>query len=176
MVVLKAKSEFGYPPPPQTPYSIISNLGGWEMASKARDGDMSVIANVTNITRGLGQYNIPSKINYNRFLRRSTVELLKPGHGCLPTVQFKSIKVAAGFYNFLGFYPSPHLGGHVTIMLAYSMVAFGKNPEERAYMGALGVREESVRISAGLEEDRDLVDTLKHALEAAKDAEKCAMH
>jgi cystathionine gamma-synthase len=49
MVVLKPQSEFGHAPPPQTPYSVISNLPGWDMLQGVRDGDMSPMARVVNI-------------------------------------------------------------------------------------------------------------------------------
>lgn len=49
MVVLKTESEFGHAPPPQTPYSIISNLPGWEMLERFREGDLSPMAKVVHI-------------------------------------------------------------------------------------------------------------------------------
>ncbi|GKU05210.1 cystathionine gamma-synthase [Fusarium langsethiae] len=108
-----------------------------------------------------------SKANYDAILRQSTPEIPKPGYGCLLTVEFSSVEAATAFYNRAGFYPSPHLGGHVTIMLPYNMMVFGKKPGEKAYMDELGVREASVRISAGLESEEDLIDTLRDALRAA---------
>jgi cystathionine gamma-synthase len=49
MVILKTQSEFGHAPPPQTPYSIITNLPGWDMLRDFRDGDMSPMAKVVHI-------------------------------------------------------------------------------------------------------------------------------
>lgn len=49
MVILKTESEFGYAPPPQTPYSIISNLPGWEMLKGVREGDMAPLGRVVHI-------------------------------------------------------------------------------------------------------------------------------
>ena len=49
MVVLKTQSEFGHAPPPQTPYSVISNLPGWDLLEQVRDGDMSPMAKVVHI-------------------------------------------------------------------------------------------------------------------------------
>lgn len=67
----------------------------------------------------------------------------------------------------VAFTRSPHLSGHVTIMLPYNMVMFGEDPsvaqEHRAYYA----KEESVRLSAGLEDKQDLLDTLQHALDEA---------
>ncbi|SPJ74630.1 related to O-succinylhomoserine (thiol)-lyase [Fusarium torulosum] len=108
-----------------------------------------------------------TKKNYDCLLRQGTSEFPEPGYGCLLTVEFSSVETATAFYDRAGFYPSPHLGGHVTIMFAYNMVVFGKKPEEKAYMHTLGVKEASVRISAGLEDEEDLIDTLRDALQAA---------
>lgn len=110
---------------------------------------------------------LDSKANYDAILRRGTPELPDPGYGCLLTVEFSSVEAAIAFYNRAGFYPSPHLGGHVTIMFPYNMIVFSKKPEEKVYMDELGVREASVRISAGLESEEDLIDTLRDALQAA---------
>ncbi|KJZ69655.1 hypothetical protein HIM_10950 [Hirsutella minnesotensis 3608] len=52
------------------------------------------------------------------------------------------------------------------------MFRLGKDPAERAKLRELGVKEESVRISAGLEDVQDLIDTLKDALVAATRAKK----
>lgn len=110
---------------------------------------------------------VSTKKNYDCLLRQGTSEFPEPGYGCLLTVEFSSVETATAFYDRAGFYPSPHLGGHVTIMFAYNMVVFGKKPEEKAYMHTLGVKEASVRISAGLEDEEDLIDTLRDALQAA---------
>ncbi|KAF7558318.1 hypothetical protein G7046_g5837 [Stylonectria norvegica] len=104
--------------------------------------------------------------------RPFTPELPNPGYGCLLTVVFDELDAAVAFYDRCGFYPSPHLGGHVTLMFPYNMFVFGKKPEERAYMRELGAPEESVRLSAGLEDEGDLIDTLRDALEAAVEVKK----
>lgn len=111
---------------------------------------------------------LESKAKYDRYLRRATPELPKPGYGCLLSVDFKSVEIATAFYNRCGFYPSPHLGAHVTIQFAYNMMTFGKKDKEREAMRKFGVNEESIRISAGLEDAQDLIDTLRDGLEAAK--------
>lgn len=115
---------------------------------------------------------LPSKKNYDALMRRSTTELPEPGYGCLFTVDFESSGTAKAFYDRCGFYPSPHLGAHVTIMIAYNMMAFGKEPKEREYFRGIGAKEESVRFSAGLEDTEDLIDTIKDALEFAVEAKR----
>lgn len=49
MVILKTQSEFGHAPPPQTPYSVISNLPGWDVAQAVRDGDHGPLKRVVHI-------------------------------------------------------------------------------------------------------------------------------
>jgi cystathionine gamma-synthase len=117
--------------------------------------------------------HLPSKVNYDALMRRSTPELPEPGYGCLFTVDFESSNMARAFYDRVGsgFYPSPHLGAHVTLVLGYAML-FGKDPVDRAYYRELGVREESVRFSVGLEDMEDLIDTAKDALDVAAKAKK----
>ncbi|OAQ70668.1 cystathionine beta-lyase/cystathionine gamma-synthase [Pochonia chlamydosporia 170] len=115
---------------------------------------------------------LPSKPNYDAFMRRSTPEVPSPGYGCLLTVEFDSVETTKAFYERCGFYPSPHLGGHVTIMLAYNMFMFGKDKDEAAALRPCGIKEESIRISAGLEDAKDLLDTLQDALDAAIEVKK----
>ncbi|KAG5971043.1 hypothetical protein E4U56_007123 [Claviceps arundinis] len=115
---------------------------------------------------------LSSKANYDVWKRRSTPEMPNPGYGCLLTVEFDSVETTRAFYDQCGFYPSPHLGGHVTIMFAYNMFMFGKDQEEARRLVDYGIREESVRISAGLEETQDLLDTLRDALDAAVEAKR----
>ena len=49
MVVLKTQSDFGHAPPPQTPFSIISNLPGWDVAQSIRDGNREPLTRVKHI-------------------------------------------------------------------------------------------------------------------------------
>lgn len=115
---------------------------------------------------------LPSKSLYDPYLRPSTPELVIPGYGCLLTVDFEDLNAAMAFHDNCGFYPSPHLGAHVTVMLAYSMVVFGKKKEEREAMAKLGAKEEAVRISVGLEKEEDIIDTVKLALDKAIELKK----
>lgn len=117
---------------------------------------------------------LASKPNYDAFKRRSTPELPAPGYGCLLNVDFESQETAQAFYDNCGFYPSPHLGGHVTIMLAYNLLMFGKDPEEATKVREYGVVGESIRFSAGLESQEDILDTLKFALNKAVEAKRAS--
>lgn len=49
MGILRTQSEFGHAPPPQTPYSIITNIPGWDMLKAFRDGDMSPLDRIVHI-------------------------------------------------------------------------------------------------------------------------------
>lgn len=49
MTILKTQSEFGHAPPPQTPYSVITNLPGWDVAKAIRDGDHTPMKRVVHI-------------------------------------------------------------------------------------------------------------------------------
>ncbi|WAO83806.1 Hypothetical protein NCS54_00100600 [Fusarium falciforme] len=147
----------------------ILNRNAFAMAKFLHDAKEAPDSPIINV-----QYPglLPSKPEYDAVMRRGTPELPEPGYGCLLTVEFSDVECAMAFYHRCGFYPSPHLGGHVTIMFAYNMTVFGKKVEEREYMRGLGVKEESVRISAGLEDEGDLIDTVRDALEAAIEAKR----
>ncbi|KAI9904854.1 hypothetical protein N3K66_001383 [Trichothecium roseum] len=109
-----------------------------------------------------------SKPAYDAHLRLPTPDHPSPGHGCLLTVEFEDVDSAKVFHDACGFYPSPHLGAHVTVQFAYNMATYGKRPGDREPMRRCGVREESVRVSVGLEDARDIIDTVDVALEAAR--------
>jgi cystathionine gamma-synthase len=64
MVVLRTQSDFGHAPPPQTPYSIISNLPGWGMVQGFRDGDMSAMAKVVHIYPRFGPTQFAAMVSY----------------------------------------------------------------------------------------------------------------
>ncbi|TQN73600.1 putative cystathionine gamma-synthase [Colletotrichum shisoi] len=113
----------------------------------------------------LGDYEV-----YRAYLREPTPELPEPAAGCLMSVELSSVAAARAFYDRLAFYPGPHLGAHRTLSFAYNLLAFSKHPDEAAYHRSYGILEEVVRISAGLEDVQDLLDTLDDALVAAREA------
>lgn len=49
MVVLKPDVPFGHAPHPQTPFSILTNLPGWELTKSIREGDKSSLARIKHI-------------------------------------------------------------------------------------------------------------------------------
>lgn len=160
---------------------LLANSHGFLERTRTLNRNAEAMANFLHMAKGLPnspvvdvQYPslLPTKVNYDAVKRPATDELPDPGYGCLLTVNFESVETATAFYDRCGFYPSPHLGGHVTIVFAYNMMVFSKKPAECAEMRALGVKEEGVRISAGLEKEEDLIDTLRDALDAAIEVKK----
>ena len=108
---------------------------------------------------------LPDRANIDAVLRRPTGDFPAPGYGCLLSVDFVSLEAARLFYDELKFYPGPHLGAHRTLSLCFNTLAYGKTPEEAEYHAGYGLVQESVRISAGLEAEQDLLDTLQAALD-----------
>ncbi|KAK2050196.1 cystathionine gamma-synthase [Colletotrichum somersetense] len=121
------------------------------------------------IARVLYPSLLPDYAVYEARLRKPTPDLPEPGAGCLLSIDFESVATARAFYDRLAFYPGPHLGAHRTLSFAYNVLAFGKDPDEAAYHRSYGVLEEAVRISAGLEDVQDLLDTLDDALAVAQE-------
>ncbi|KAK6226980.1 cystathionine gamma-synthase [Colletotrichum tabaci] len=124
----------------------------------------------TPVARVLYPSLLPDYEVYRARLRKPTPELPEPAAGCLMSVEFDSVAAARAFYDQLAFYPGPHLGAHRTLSFAYNLLAFSKHPDEAAYHRSYGILEEMVRISAGLEDVQDLLDTLDDALVAAREA------
>jgi cystathionine gamma-synthase len=61
-------------------------------------------------------------------------------------------------------YLAPSLGGPESLIEQPALMSYyDKSPEERA---ALGIRENLIRLSVGLEDVQDLIDDLDHALRA----------
>ncbi|KAK1986435.1 cystathionine gamma-synthase [Colletotrichum cereale] len=121
------------------------------------------------IARVLYPTLLPDYEVYKARLRNPAPDLPEPGAGCLLSIDFESVATARAFYDRLAFYPGPHLGAHRTLSFAYNLLAFGKDPDEAAYHRSYGILEESVRISAGLEDVQDLLDTLDDALVVAQE-------
>lgn len=60
----------------------------------------------------------------------------------------------------------------MTLMLGYNMLVYGRTEEDRTYFREIGVKEEGIRFSAGLEDREDLIDTIKYALDFCAEAKK----
>lgn len=111
--------------------------------------------------------------HYQALTRRTTSDFT-PGGGCLLSVDFEDVDSAIAFYDHLGFYDGPHLGAHLSLAMPFNATVYGKDKEEFKYHVAYGLREEQVRLSVGLEDEEELVDTVKFALQKAREAKKAA--
>lgn len=69
MVILQTQSEFGEAPPPQTPYSIISNIPKWEVNEKIRDGDMSIVSKLKHIYPRFGPTHYVGQVRSQSLMR-----------------------------------------------------------------------------------------------------------
>jgi cystathionine gamma-synthase len=105
----------------------------------------------------------PSMGNYTRQMRRAT-DAFKPGYGCLFTVEFESVAVAARFYDHLDLHKGPSLGADVTLALPYVQMVLQR---EKEWAAGHGLRETIVRFSVGLEDKRDLLRRISSALAEA---------
>jgi cystathionine beta-lyase/cystathionine gamma-synthase len=90
-----------------------------------------------------------------------------PGHGCLLALEFTTLRVARAFYDALSVYHGPHLGAHHTLAFPFNDAIWGPDPEAAAYLRTFGAKAEQVRVSVGLEDEQELVDTFAAALEVA---------
>ena len=105
----------------------------------------------------------PSMGNYIQQMRRAT-DAFKPGYGCLFTIEFESVDVAARFYGNLDLHKGPSLGADVTLALPYVQMVLQR---EKEWAAGHGLRETIVRFSVGLEDKDELLRCNKSALAAA---------
>ena len=110
----------------------------------------------------------PTHQNYVSVMRPPTKDFT-PGYGCLLSVQFPTIRIARAFYDHLSVYHGPHLGAHHTLAFPFNDAIWGADPEAAAYLASFGVGPEQVRVSVGLEEEEELIDTFKEALRWAEE-------
>lgn len=110
------------------------------------------------------------KMNVSRGLYESRMRSATPeyttGYGGLFSVEFDTIAATIAFYDTIGkyIYIGPHLGAHVTLVLAYTKRTYDKDLKAIA---AIGQNERQLRVSAGLEETEHLLDAFRIAVDAA---------
>ncbi|OCT53515.1 cystathionine gamma-synthase [Cladophialophora carrionii] len=102
--------------------------------------------------------------NYTPFLRVPTPEFPRPGYGCLFSVEFRDLPSVIAFYDNLHVHMGPHLGAHRTIALPYTLGVYGGELE---WAGGFNLRVTQVRVSVGLEDKEELVQTFRLAVDAA---------
>ncbi|CAK1356797.1 putative cystathionine gamma-synthase [Cercospora beticola] len=101
--------------------------------------------------------------NYVRQMRPATT-MFKPGYGCLFTVDFQTVDIAAAFFDALELHKGPSLGADVTLAQPYVQMVLQR---EKEWAASHGVRETIVRISVGMEDKESLLRRLQHALTVA---------
>ncbi|KAI0125666.1 cystathionine gamma-synthase [Xylariales sp. AK1849] len=102
------------------------------------------------------------------FLRKPTPEVPKPGYGCLFSVELATTDQVVEFYDNLQFHCGPHLGAHLTLVMPYNAITFGKdNPD---YHAGYGMSPNQIRFSAGLEDEPYLLEVCKNAIAAVSKA------
>ncbi|KAL8289743.1 hypothetical protein RB597_001389 [Gaeumannomyces tritici] len=108
--------------------------------------------------------------SYAAAMRPDTPEL-RAGHGCLLSVDFETVGMATAFYDSLEYFHGPHLGAHRTLAIPFAALAFGKKGqvETAEYHNAYGNRAAQVRISAGLEDEDEVVGMAEEALARAEE-------
>jgi len=99
----------------------------------------------------------PSRDNYEAF--RSA----EGGYGGLLSVVFHDDNHAVTFYDAIETAKGPSLGTNFTLTSPYTILA---HYTEMEWAAKYGVEKGLVRISVGLEDQDQLVETFKHALEA----------
>ncbi|KAL2161599.1 hypothetical protein VTH06DRAFT_8161 [Thermothelomyces fergusii] len=119
----------------------------------------------------------PSAASYEAVMRRRRRDGgdgggFAPGYGCLLAVEFASLRTARAFYDGLSVYHGPHLGAHHTLAFPFNDAIWGADPEAAAYLRTYGAKAEQVRVSVGLEDERDLIDTFAAALDVAERARR----
>ncbi|KAI0523726.1 cystathionine gamma-synthase [Xylaria bambusicola] len=97
------------------------------------------------------------------FLRKSTAEYPAPGYGFLLSVEFETLELATTFFNAVNFFKGPHIGAHLTIVVPFNHLVWGKNEPERH--ASYGLRPQQIRIAVGLEDQEVLVRRCTEALE-----------
>ncbi|SPQ18594.1 4ff8b6af-cab4-4b6c-a3f7-4bb947ec1090 [Thermothielavioides terrestris] len=90
-----------------------------------------------------------------------------PGYGCLLAIEFRTLALARAFYNSLSVYQGPHLGAHHTLAFPFNDAIWGADAEAAAYLATYGARAEQVRVSVGLEDEAELLETFEAALAVA---------
>jgi cystathionine gamma-synthase len=132
---------------------------------------------VKGINGTTSQHSEPSQSqNQQQQQQQQQQVLFQPGHGCLLAIDFHSIRAAQAFYDHLSVFHGPHLGAHHTLAFPFNdAIWIAATPEFKAYLRSFGARGEQVRISVGLEDVDELLDTFSAALKAAEEEWKAEL-
>ena len=73
-------------------------------------------------------------------MRQPTADFI-PGHGCLLSVEFEDLDSTIAFYDKMEVHQGPHLGAHLSLVLPYNAITYGREPKEAEYYASYGLRE-----------------------------------
>ena len=109
--------------------------------------------------------------NYRARMRPSTQEF-ESGYGGLFTVEFKSVKVAAAFFDASNVHKGPSFGANVTLLQPYVQTVFFN---KKVWAAKNGISESIIRVSVGLEEEEDLLECFRTAVREADNVMKSGL-
>ncbi|KAJ5508394.1 cystathionine gamma-synthase [Penicillium freii] len=110
----------------------------------------------------------PSMSHYTQQMRQPTDDF-HPGYGCLFTIEFETVEAAATFFDHLDLHKGPSLGANVTLAQPYVQMVLQR---QKDWAASHGLKETIVRISVGLEDKKELLGRLQHALSMASKSQK----
>ena len=116
------------------------------------------------VTKVYHPSTLPSLPLYSSFMRPPTSHFT-PGYGCLLTLDFATVACTSAFYDALNVHKAPHLGAHVTLALPYVKGLFAKQLE---WVKQYDLRETMIRVAPGLEDEKELLEDFRRAVEAAE--------
>ncbi|KXT04755.1 hypothetical protein AC578_9729 [Pseudocercospora eumusae] len=107
-----------------------------------------------------------TKKHYDARMRPKTPDFT-PGYGCLFSIELKSPRATQAFYDKLGdhLHVGPHLGAHLTLVLAFNKAIYAKELER---VKEFHVLETQIRVSVGLEETGVLIGIFEAAIDAGR--------
>jgi cystathionine gamma-synthase len=96
-------------------------------------------------------------------MRPATVDFT-PGYGCLFSIEFEDQPTTIAFYDHLNVHKGPHLGAPFTLAFAYTTCGYANKLD---WAAEYGLKPTQIRVSAGLEDIRTLLEEFRIAIEAA---------
>jgi cystathionine gamma-synthase len=147
--------------------SLIQQQQQKQQGTEEEEEENKTVKGVNGTT---SQHSKPSQSQNQQQQQQQQQVLFQPGHGCLLAIDFHSIRAAQAFYDHLSVFHGPHLGAHHTLAFPFNdAIWIAATPEFKAYLRSFGARGEQVRISVGLEDVDELLDTFSAALKAAEE-------
>lgn len=121
----------------------------------------------------LSVHPMVSKVSFPKFTTRENFDQIRrPGgkFGMLMSVFFNTKEDASVFFDNLETVKGGSLGTNFTLSIPYTVMAFGKSEKAVAHAREYGVVEESIRVSAGIEDIEEIKAIFARALEKVVEA------